>query len=105
MTGNKLTDIGRLRMETMVKTNDGFEIAEVDLRIRGPGDMEGTQQSGDLNFKLVNLSKDGQIIQLAREHVYQLLQNDPHLNNDQNIRTSVHLKELYKDAKVWSKIS
>ncbi|PJC61746.1 MAG: ATP-dependent DNA helicase RecG, partial [Flavobacteriales bacterium CG_4_9_14_0_2_um_filter_32_27] len=66
MTGNKLSADGKLRMETMVRTNDGFEIAEVDLKLRGPGDIQGTQQSGLLNLKLADLAKDGQILQAAR---------------------------------------
>ncbi|HIN39694.1 MAG TPA: ATP-dependent DNA helicase RecG [Flavobacteriales bacterium] len=105
MTGNKLTDVGKIRMETMTKTNDGFEIAEVDLNIRGPGDMEGTQQSGALNFKLVDLCKDGQIIQMARKQVMELLKFDPSLEDEQNRRTVKHLNYLYKHTKDWSKIS
>ncbi len=105
MTGNKLTDVGRLRMETMARTNDGFEIAEVDLNIRGPGDMEGTQQSGDLNFKLADLCKDVQIIQLAREQVTELLNFDPSLEKEENRRVASHFNYLFKNTKDWSKIS
>jgi ATP-dependent DNA helicase RecG len=67
MTGDKLSKEAQKRMETMVQTNDGFEISEVDLQLRGPGDLMGTQQSGVLDLKISNLSKDGQIVVLARE--------------------------------------
>src|SRR5688572_17978697 len=61
MTGQKLSSESRLRMETMVRTNDGFEISEVDLKLRGPGDIEGTQQSGEMDLKLANLAQDQDI--------------------------------------------
>ena len=68
MTGHKLSQDSKTRLETMVRTNDGFEIAEVDLKLRGPGNIEGTQQSGvPFNLKIAHLGKDGQILQLARD--------------------------------------
>src|SRR3546814_5755161 len=72
MSGNKLSKEARVRLETMVATNDGFEIAETDLKLRGPGDLQGTQQSGMLDLRLANLAKDQQILQEARECVQQL---------------------------------
>src|SRR5690606_11374381 len=66
MSGNKLSKEGRRRLETMVQTNDGFEIAEVDLELRGPGDISGTQQSGVLDMKIADLAKDQQILAEAR---------------------------------------
>jgi len=77
MTGYKLSADSKLRMETMVKTNDGFEIAEVDLKLRGPGDIQGTQQSGLLNLNIADLAKDGQILQLARNEAVDVLKKDP----------------------------
>jgi ATP-dependent DNA helicase RecG len=84
MTGYKLGADGRLRMETMVRTNDGFEISEVDLRLRGPGDIEGTQQSGVTDLKLANLAHDGQILQLAREAAQAVLEEDLELKLEKN---------------------
>ncbi len=84
MTGDKLSKESQLRMETMVETNDGFKIAEVDLKLRGPGDIMGTQQSGDLNLKIADLSKDGQIVMLARDLARQILAKDPSLTADEN---------------------
>jgi ATP-dependent DNA helicase RecG len=81
MSGYKLSDDGRKRIETMVSTNDGFEIAEVDLKLRGPGDIEGTQQSGvPFNLKIAHLGKDGQILQLARDTAEIIVAEDPELN-------------------------
>ena len=80
MSGYKLSDEGRKRIETMVATNDGFEIAEVDLKLRGPGDIEGTQQSGvPFNLKIAHLGKDGQILQLARDTAELIIEEDPDL--------------------------
>src|SRR5688572_30035895 len=76
MTGHKLSADTRLRMETMTRTNDGFEISEVDLKLRGPGDIEGTQQSGVMDLKLADLARDGQILQMARNAAQQILDED-----------------------------
>ena len=73
MSGYKLSEEARLRLETMVRTTDGFEIAEQDLKMRGPGDIMGTQQSGVLDFKLADLAKDGQLVQLAKIDVDEIL--------------------------------
>ena len=85
MTGVKLSNESRKRMQTMVATNDGFEIAEVDMQIRGPGDIEGTQQSGlPLDFKIASLSKDGQILQLARRIANDIIEEDTTLSLSKN---------------------
>ena len=84
MTGYKLGQDSRLRMETMVRTNDGFEISEVDLKLRGPGDIEGTQQSGVLDLKLANLAQDGQILQLARQAAQSILDEDVNFELEKN---------------------
>ncbi len=105
MTGNKLSADGRLRMETMVKTNDGFEISEVDLKLRGPGDIQGTQQSGLLNLNIADLVRDGKILQYARDVAVATLKKDPNLELDKNHRLVATLKQLFGDRVNWSRIS
>ena len=105
MTGFKLSEDGKTRIETMVRTNDGFEIAEQDLRLRGPGDIMGTQQSGVLDFKLADLAKDAQLVQLTKQHVDELLKRDPDLVMKENLYIR---KELMRQSKLkpnWSNIS
>jgi ATP-dependent DNA helicase RecG len=84
MSGNKLSKEGKVRLETMVKTNNGFEISEIDLQLRGPGDIQGTQQSGVLDLKLADLAKDQIILQEARNTVIEIFQEDPTLTLPQN---------------------
>jgi len=84
MSGNKLSKEGKLRLETMVRTNNGFEISEIDLQLRGPGDLSGTQQSGVLELKLANLATDQALLQQARDQVIDLLKEDPSLNDPKN---------------------
>jgi ATP-dependent DNA helicase RecG len=105
MSGNKLSADGKLRMETMVRTNDGFEIAEVDLKLRGPGDIQGTQQSGLLNLKLADLAKDGQILQAARNIVVEVLKEDANLELEKNVRLRNTLKAMLSGKMNWSRIA
>ena len=105
MTSYKLSEEARLRMETMVRTNDGFEIAEVDLRMRGPGDIMGTQQSGIVDLKLADLAKDNQLIHLARDAAQQLLKEDPDLTNPKNFLVRNELIRQMKLKPNWSRIS
>ncbi|WP_316792801.1 ATP-dependent DNA helicase RecG [Pedobacter frigoris] len=84
MSGNKLSKDGKLRLETMVKTNNGFEISEIDLKLRGPGDISGTQQSGVLDLKLADLATDQLILQEARSTVIEILKGDPMLEDPNN---------------------
>ncbi|MBE9510921.1 MAG: ATP-dependent DNA helicase RecG [Bacteroidetes bacterium] len=106
MTSTKLTHEARKRIETMVETNDGFEIAEVDLKLRGPGDLEGTQQSGiAFNLKIANLGKDGQILQYARDRAEEIIEKDPHLIKPDNSILVSQLKKLRKENINWSSIS
>lgn len=93
MSGNKLSPDGKLRLETMVKTNNGFEISEIDLQLRGPGDISGTQQSGVLELKLADLAKDQQILQEARNTVIETLSEDPNLENPQNSLLRTYLSK------------
>lgn len=105
MSGNKLSHEGRKRLEIMVQTNDGFEIAEADLKLRGPGDIEGTRQSGVLDFKIANLVKDGELIAKVRKISEVLLEKDPDLSQPQNLILRQELTKLRKGKKDWSRIS
>jgi len=105
MTTFKLSQDGRERLSTMCRTNDGFEIAEVDLKLRGPGAIEGTQQSGLPGFKIANLAKDGQILSAARRMALDLLEKDPELKSQDNAKLRAHMAKALNIAKVWSKIS
>lgn len=84
MSTNKLSADGKIRLETMVRTNDGFEISETDLKLRGPGNIEGTQQSGVLDLKLADLAQDQQILQVARNEVIAIFEADPGLDAEEN---------------------
>ena len=105
MTGHKLSQEAKTRLETMVQTNDGFEIAEVDLKLRGPGDLMGTQQSGLLNLKLADIVKDNQILKSARYHAIQLLNSDPKLEMAVNLPIRKAYARLVKDKAIWGYIS
>lgn len=105
MTGVKLTSEARLRMDTMVRTNDGFEISEVDLKLRGPGDIEGTAQSGLLDLHIADLSKDQQILQTARNIATELLQKDPQLQQSHHQILLKQLNYLQKKSEGWGRIS
>lgn len=105
MTGVKLSKESKKRLETMVRTNDGFEIAEVDLEIRGPGDIMGTQQSGELNLKIADLAKDGQLVVLARDNARKILESDPLLENPANSLIREKLQKILSTKPNWSSIS
>lgn len=105
MTGQKLSTDARTRLETMVRTNDGFEIADVDLQLRGPGDLMGTRQSGMLDLKIANLSKDGQLLQLARKEAEGMLKEDPRLELPENAKTRKFFIATHKGKVQWSRIS
>jgi ATP-dependent DNA helicase RecG len=105
MSGNKLSADAKLRLETMVRTTDGFEIAEADLKLRGPGDIMGTQQSGILDLKIADLARDGQILQWARNVALELLEKDPKLTLSSNAMVASHLKRMMQSRTNWSRIS
>ncbi len=105
MTSHKLTFDARTRLETMVKTSDGFEIAEVDLRLRGPGDLMGTQQSGVLNLRIADIIKDHEILKLARSHALEILKNDPSLSLPENLPIKNTYIQLTKYKNIWNYIS
>jgi ATP-dependent DNA helicase RecG len=104
LTGDNISKEARERLAVMCSTNNGFVIAEKDLEIRGPGDIEGTRQSGLMNFKLANIVEDRELLELARQSSGALLQDDPDLNQEKNLV----LKELLavqQGKTAWSKIS
>lgn len=105
MSSFKLSAEGRERIQTMVRTTNGFEIAEADLRLRGPGNIEGTQQSGILNLKIADLARDGKILQNAREIAMRILDKDPKLEHHLNVPLRVYLEKNAKKFRGWSRIS
>jgi ATP-dependent DNA helicase RecG len=105
MTGHKLSNEARIRMETMVRTTDGFEIAETDLKLRGPGDVEGTRQSGLLDLKLADISKDQELVAITRQAAIHLLDNDPELSHPENTALNKHFQSQKASAEKWSRIS
>lgn len=105
MTSHKLSSDGKIRMETMCRTNDGFEIADVDLKLRGPGDMAGTMQSGVLDLNIADLAKDSQILHAARNMVIELLSEDPHLEKTENANIAYQYSMMNSNRTNWSRIS
>jgi ATP-dependent DNA helicase RecG len=105
MTGHKLSDDTKLRMETMVRTTDGFEIAEVDLRLRGPGDLAGTAQSGVLQLRIADMVKDQQIMAAARNIANEWLTEDPNLSSESSTPIREELFRLKRKKSDWSGIS
>lgn len=104
LTGNKLSVDARERLKIMCATNDGFIIAEKDLELRGPGDIEGTRQSGMLNFKLASIVQDKHLLDLAKQYAVTILENDPELESPVNLKLKTYL-QLQKGQTLWSKIS
>jgi ATP-dependent DNA helicase RecG len=104
LTGNKLNQEARDRLKTMTATNDGFLIAEKDLSLRGPGDIEGTRQSGMLNFKLASIVLDRPLLEKAKETAEQLLEKDPELTAEEN-KPLKHYLQAEHGKSVWRKIS
>lgn len=105
LADHKVSAEGKERLQTMVSTNDGFKIAEVDLKLRGPGNIMGTQQSGMLNFKIANLSTDNAILSRARNSVIKLLKIDPNLTSVENESIRITYDKLSRESKIWSNIS
>jgi ATP-dependent DNA helicase RecG len=105
LTGHKLSKEGKVRLETMTQTNDGFKIAEVDLKLRGPGDLMGTQQSGVLQLKIADLVQDGSILALARKEAYQLLNEDPKMILPKNSMVNFTYQTNMKNKQLWNYIS
>lgn len=106
LTGFKLSSESRKRMEIMTRTNDGFEISEADLQLRGPGDMEGTQQSGiPFDLKIADLAKDGKMLEIAHNAAFDILEEDPTLSLEKNELLKNQLKKLKSNQINWGIIS
>lgn len=106
MTSYKLSKEANTRINTLVRSTDGFEIAEVDMKLRGPGDIEGTQQSGiPFDLKIANLATDGQLLHYSRDIATEILDNDPVLENSENHLLELKLKKIMKSSRNWSNIS
>jgi ATP-dependent DNA helicase RecG len=105
MTGKKLSNEARTRMSTMVETNDGFRISEVDLKLRGPGDIMGTQQSGVLEMSIADLVKDSGLLEAARDEALYIYNHDPKIEHPQLERVKTHLKKIMKRRPNWGRIS
>ena len=105
MSDYKLSKEARIRLETMVRTNNGFEIADMDLKLRGPGDLSGTQQSGVADLLIGDLSKDGRILQLARNAAMDILEDDPNLEKSDNRFINEQVNKQKKSVINWSRIS
>ncbi|WP_298319609.1 ATP-dependent DNA helicase RecG [uncultured Aquimarina sp.] len=105
MTSFKLSSDSKTRLETMVRTNDGFDIAEVDLKLRGPGDIMGTQQSGVLNLKIADIVRDNDILKTARYYATKILKEDPSLSLEKNKVLLFTYQQLAKHKNIWNYIS
>ncbi|MDI9876388.1 ATP-dependent DNA helicase RecG [Flectobacillus rivi] len=105
MTDFKLSKDSRTRIETMVRTTDGFEIADVDLQLRGPGDISGTQQSGIIDLQIADLAKDGEILKVARECAQAILEADPNLSAEEHSMIREQIDSLKTNQSNWSRIS
>ena len=105
MTGNKLSREARKRMEILVETTDGFIIAEEDLKMRGPGDLMGTQQSGILDLKIADITKDEKIMKLARDAANDLIAKDADLTMNENQSIRNQFLRMLKNRPNWSRIS
>lgn len=105
MTGHRVSKEGKERIKTLVRTNNGFEIAETDLRLRGPGDLTGTQQSGVLDLIIADIARDGKILEAARSTAKELLEEDPTLELSKNILIKKQIDAQHKNATNWGRIS
>ncbi len=105
MTGEKLSADGKKRIQTMVESNDGFKLAEVDLKLRGPGDLKGTQQSGILDLKIADIIQDEKVLKTAREDAFDLADKDPELRHPDNAGIAREYRGKYSQQTSWSQIS
>ena len=105
MSGVKLSNDSKTRLQTMVRTSDGFEIAEVDLKLRGPGNLMGTQQSGVLNLKIADLVRDSKELHMARNTALEVLREDPNLALPKNVPIKKAYQQIHKRTSIWANIS
>ena len=104
LTGSKVSNEAKQRLKIMCDTNDGFKIAEKDLELRGPGDIEGTKQSGILDFKLANIVNDKSLLEEVKKVAEKVIETDPELNSSENLPLK-HFLQMQKGKTIWSKIS
>jgi ATP-dependent DNA helicase RecG len=105
MTSEKLSDDGLTRIETMVRTNDGFEIADVDLQLRGPGDLMGTRQSGVMEYKLASLVHDGPLVEWARRAAARIVEEDPQLDQPEHASLRARFSDYARGRMAWGRIA
>ena len=105
MTKDKISNEAKKRIDVMTKTNDGFKIAEVDMELRGPGNLLGTQQSGILNFRIADIIKDKDILELSRNDAKEIIDKDPQLKNEENKEIKKEFVEINKSSILWKYIS
>jgi ATP-dependent DNA helicase RecG len=105
MSGFKLSREGKMRIETMCRSSNGFEIAETDLRLRGPGDLLGTRQSGLADLKLTNLAEDGKLLEKIKAWVQEKTENDLWLEKAENASLRNHLEEIFRTKSFWNEIA
>lgn len=105
MSGNKLSNDSKTRIQTMTRSSDGFEIAEVDLKLRGPGDLMGTQQSGVLNLKIADIVRDNELLKFARNWAFRILKSDPNLEKQENSILKHTFSKIAKYKNIWNYIS
>jgi ATP-dependent DNA helicase RecG len=105
MTDKTLHENSKIRIDTMVRSNNGFEIADIDLKLRGPGDLMGTKQSGALDLLISDLSQDSEILKVAREEAMSLLEKDPALEKQEHLCVKTQVESVVKNSANWSRIS
>jgi ATP-dependent DNA helicase RecG len=105
ITGDKLSDNGQIRIDTLCKTNDGFEIANVDMKLRGPGEVMGTRQSGSLDYKIANILEDGELIEWSRKIAESLVLNDPKLEKADNEKLRYRFSEYSRHKIKWGSVA
>jgi ATP-dependent DNA helicase RecG len=105
ITGDKLSDNGQIRIDTLCKTNDGFEIANVDMKLRGPGEVMGTRQSGSLDYKIANIIEDGELIEWSRKIAESLVLNDPKLEKADNEKLRYRFSEYSRHKIKWGSVA
>lgn len=105
MVGDKISNVAKSRLATMVNSNDGFRIAEADLKLRGPGDIYGTRQSGILDLKIADIAEDDKIVKAARDDAFEIIESDPQLTKIENKPTRDHLLKMKNSQNLWGNIS
>ena len=105
MTKDKLSDNGKIRIETLCKTTDGFEIANVDMQLRGPGEVMGTRQSGSINYKIANIIEDGKLIEWSRQLAEEIVISDPELKKQENQQLKLKFSKYSRQKIRWGTVA